>query len=290
MRVIWNSAEGFPTSLIKYLGSVGALSPGSSTVPMWNEDCKLSFVHSYVRLVKEAHHRKHQPMYPLVDSEVQSHPFAVWSGGTLGDRKVIMVFGKWSAADVLQLSQHYSHRRRWERLVACHEWIYHDLLTVLSDWTSIWNAAAGELRDRSSEVNQETFTGNVLQRMRRLNRAMATNILLRESLLIQQSSLKEIIALAPERYVEFRGLEEDAAEISFASRCNQVDRTLSHDLAVVQGILEQLQNLMAMIISVEQISTGQSVARLTYLGFVFLPLSFVAVSRLSQYSIQLTIR
>lgn len=274
--MIWNNTKGFPPSLITYLGSVGAFSPGSSTVPVWSEDCKLSFVDSYVRLVKKAHHKKQQPMYPLGSSEIQSHPFAVWTGGTSGGREVIMVFGKWSAADVLRLSQHYSLRRRWERLVACHEWIYHDLFTVLSDWVNIRNAAARELRDRSIEVNQETFTGNVLQRMRRLNRAMATNILLRESLLIQQSSLKEIIALASERYTEFRGLGEDAAEISFISRCIQVDKTLSHDLSVIQGILEQLQNLMTMIISVEQISTGQSVARLTYLGFVFLPLSFVA--------------
>ncbi|KAH8586963.1 hypothetical protein B0O99DRAFT_694995 [Bisporella sp. PMI_857] len=275
-EVRWDSFDNFPPSLLNYLRSTGAFSPGSSTVPEWDDIHKLSFVHNYVRLVKDPLLRQSQPMYILADAEVQSWPFAVWSGAVSRSSSAVLVFGKWLTSDVLRVQQHYSSQRRWQRLAACPEWIYHDLNIILSDWVGIWNAAAWELKDRSIEVNKENFTGNVLQRMRRLNRAMATNILLRESLLIQQNSLKEIIYLAPERYLEFRCLEQDAAEVGFISRCNQMDKALSHDLLVVQGILEQLQNLMAMIVSVEQISIGQSVARLTYMGFVFLPVSLVA--------------
>lgn len=275
-----NSFHNFPPFLSNYLRSIGAFSPGSSTVPEWDDIQNLVFVHNYVRLVKDPLCQQGRPMYMLGDAEVQSWPFAVWSGAVSSHahESTVIVFGRWSALDISRVQQHYSSKRRWDRLAACHEWIYHDLNTILSDWVGIWNAAAWELRDRSIEVNQENFTGNVLQRMRRLNRAMATNILLRESLLIQQNSLKEIIVLAPQRYFEFRSLEQDAAEVGFISRCSQMDKALSHDLLVVQGMLEQLENLMAMIVSIEQISTGQSVARLTSLGFFFLPVSLVAVS------------
>ncbi|PMD42306.1 hypothetical protein L207DRAFT_580972 [Hyaloscypha variabilis F] len=193
-----------------------------------------------------------------------------------------MVFGKWSTQDAALVSKHYSSgaSKRWDRLIVAPEWIFHDLNSIFGDWNHIWRLSARVLRDRSLEVNDESFTGNVLQRMRRQNRAMATNIWLRECLLIQQSSVKEIISYGPGQYSEFDSLTKDFAETSFMNRCSQVEKSIAHDLLIAHGILEQLQNLMTMIISIEQISSGQSVARLGFLGFVFLPLSFVAASPL----------
>lgn len=221
-----------------------------------------------------------------------------------------MVFGKWTIEDVSLVCDHYGDTtgERWNRLSSSPEWIYHDLHSIFSCWSSIWALSTAELRHRSLEVNNENFTGNVLKRMRRLNRAMATHILLRECLLIQQSFIKEVKALGArqyegvdehilqnrfsshpvpddedilqERFMSRRRVQVDVEILQdrFLSRCVQVEKLMVHDLLVVQGILEQLQNLMTMIISIEQISSSKSVAMLGYLGFIFLPLSFAAVS------------
>lgn len=259
----------------------------------------LSFVQNYVRLLDDSNRhssrnsrnlKKAAALYHLDRNEIYSWPLAVWSNGRLEEDNnssrvpIIMVFGKWSTQDVALVHQHYGAgaRERWSRLAAAPEWIFHDLNSIFGHWNRIWRLAARELRNRSLEVNDENFTGNVLQRMRRLNRAMATNILLRECLLIQEQSMKEITSYASEQYINFDSLAKDSAQTSFTCRCLQVEKSIAHDLLIVHGILEQLQNLMTMIISIEQISSGQSVARLGFLGFVFLPLSFVAASLLQR--------
>jgi hypothetical protein len=279
-----NSFGPFPPSLIHYINSKSAFSAGSSTVPQWDSESGLSFVHRYVRMKSQETKSEGDdvvPMYPLLDQEIYSKSCAAWTGAIfdVGYKKIpmILVFGELSVSDIFQIEAHYRSLKRRNRLLACPEWFYLDLLSSSSHWRNIWGLAVDELGERSTEVNRGHWSGSILQRMRRLNRAMATNLMLRESLHIESNSIKEVCERAADTYASFQGLGKDGFQVAFISRCQQARKSIEHDLLVAQGILEQLQNLMAMVVSLEQISQGEAVGRLGVLAFIFIPISWVAV-------------
>ena len=217
--------------------------------------------------------------YELGVLSIRSMPLAVWTGGRLSGVPIIMVMGQWDVSDVMKFIRHCEgdcrrDKTRYRRLQECPQWIYHDLYSTFTDWNDIWDAVQINLEELDQEVHELLGTGNVLERMRKINKAIAANIMLRESLAIQGNSLQAVNKLAESRWSE----SPNKVQLQFMERCKEMFTSLDHYSVLATGNLEQLQNLVSMMVSLEQIAQGNSVARLNILAFTFLPLSFIAVS------------
>lgn len=137
----------------------------------------------------------------------------------------------------------------------------------------------GVLDECAAEVHDEMLSvgRGILSRMRRLNKTTAATIMLREALDMQGKSMAFVHQQARGLWLDFDDLAKDEAQGAFLARCEDVGRALEHYEVLAKGTMEQLQNLLQMMISLEQIAQVQSVGRLNSLAFTFLPLSFVAV-------------
>ena len=126
-----NDFENFPPSLLSYLRSSTALTPGSSTVPEWDVNNGLSFVQNYIRLAdkrnglsRRSREDDASPLYYLASKRIISWPLAVCANTCIPAKDgkpsipVIMAFGHWEDADVELMEQHYSSatQDRWTRL------------------------------------------------------------------------------------------------------------------------------------------------------------------------------
>lgn len=268
-----------------------AFAPGSSLTPEWRNSSGLSFVENYLRVDDRGTKYGSEaelPGYNLGYARIRSMPLVVWTGGTLahltisGATEIPMIFviGDWDVGEVMTFvracESNYGGETRLQRLAKCREWIYHDLYSTFSDWIDVWDTARAHLGDLDRQVHAQIGTSNILERMRRLNKATAANIMLREARGTQARSfeiVKSQMLKASTRQTGSSALQED-----FRNRCTEVLQALDHYSVLARGNQEQLQNLMSMMVSLEQISQGQSSVRLNILAFTFLPLSFAAVS------------
>jgi len=211
-------------------------------------------------------------------------PLAVWTGAhlhpnsTWNERGVplVLVVGNWDRGHINQFITHCrgvcGEETRLTRLMRCNAWIYHDLFSTFMDWNGIWDAVRDRLGELDYEVHHQLGTGNILERMQMLNKATATNIMLRETLNMQKNSLDTVMEIVN------KNRDNGSHHHAFMKRGKELSKALEHYWALANGNKEQLQNLVSMMISMEQISQSSSVARLNLLAFTFLPLSFVAVS------------
>ena len=241
----------------------------------------LSFVDNYLHMTQAAGGSTTEAGargYTLGSSRIRSMPLAVWTGGKIAEIPIIMVMGKWDIADVMKFIRHCEGDcgggNRYQRLKECPQWIFHDLCSTFTDWNEIWDAVQMHMEDLDQEVHELLGTSDVLGRVRRINKATAANIMLRESLAMQEKSLQAVDRLTKRHWSE----APSEVQIQFGERCNEILTSLEHHSVLAKGNLEQLQNLLSMMVSLEQIAQGNSVARLNILAFTFLPLSFIAVS------------
>ncbi|TVY90708.1 hypothetical protein LAWI1_G002622 [Lachnellula willkommii] len=282
----------FPKPVLSYIKRWNAFAPGTSLVPQWQDDAGLSFLDNYLRIEYESPEdpEDEQPGYRLGSCKIISMPLAVWTGGHLETRSrsipVVMVIGDFSQADVNYFVRHCGgssgEATRLHRLVQSPEWIYHDLYSAFMDWDEVWDAVRDRLGELDHEVHRQFGTGNIFGRIEGLNKATATNIMLRETLKVQTKSLKTVIKLVKKN----RDISRNKQNIEFVKRGDELLMAWDHYLALANGNKEQLQNLVSMMVSLEQISQGQSVGRLNVLAFTFLPLSFVAtIFGMTQFTI-----
>ena len=130
-------------------------------------------------------------------------PLAVWTGGQLetesGNVPVIIVIGDWDQASIMRFVRRcegsYGEATRLHRLMKCHNWIYHDLFSTFMDWNEIWDVIRDRLSELHHEVHHQFGTGNILGRMQGLNKATATNIMLRETVKVQNNSLETVMEM-----------------------------------------------------------------------------------------------
>jgi len=271
-----------PTALLSYTATRNAFGSGTSLTPEWRQTSGLSFVDNYLHMANAARISSLETGvhgYELGVLSIRSMPLAVWTGGRLSGVPIIMVMGQWDVSDVMKFIRHCEgdcrrDKTRYRRLQECPQWIYHDLYSTFTDWNDIWDAVQINLEELDQEVHELLGTGNVLERMRKINKAIAANIMLRESLAIQGNSLQAVNKLAESRWSE----SPNKVQLQFMERCKEMFTSLDHYSVLATGNLEQLQNLVSMMVSLEQIAQGNSVARLNILAFTFLPLSFIAVS------------
>lgn len=153
--------------------------------------------------------------------------------------------------------------------------MYHDLYSAFNDWNGIWDAASSHLGELYENVYKQVGSRKVLKRMQDLNKATATNIMLRETLGMQNKSLQVITKMAKRHYRDGNHLEAPGYD-EFLERCTEMSDSLEHYAVLAKGNEEQLQNLLSLMVSMEQISQGQSMGQLNILAFTFLPLSFMA--------------
>jgi hypothetical protein len=280
--------SNFPRSIISYLKSSASFAPGSSLAPEWREAKGISFLENYLCISdqpRDAGSDDEFPGYHLGSKMIRSMPLAVWTGGRVGTPErgvpIEVVIGHWERPDIERFASHYQGQdtRRSQRLLECHEWIYHDLFSTFMDWNGIWDCVRCRLEDLDHEVHDQLGTSNILGRMRNLNKAVATNIMLREALAVQKNSLDTFMEFVTQNKDSFRSV----SNVEFLKRGKELLKALEHYKALANGNQEQLQNLVSMMVAMEQISQGQSVGRLNLLAFTFLPLSFIAVS-ISMYS------
>ncbi|KAK0099739.1 hypothetical protein ONS95_013367 [Cadophora gregata] len=274
----------FPKHVLSYIKSGNAFTAGSSLSPGREENSELSFLENHLSIGDATSEDREdlQPGYHLGSAEIRSMPLAVWSGGVLERRSLriplVMVIGDFVQTDVALFVTHCrSHcdggeTTRLQRLMMCPEWIYLDLYSAFMDWEGIWDAVRDRLVELDHEVHRQVGRGNILGRIENLNKATAVNIMLRETLDVQTSSLQTVMKLVKQA----KGKGSNKQDARFLKRGDELSGALDHCQALAHGNREQLQNLVSMLISLEQISQGQSMARLNFLAFIFLPLSFVA--------------
>ncbi|PVH81637.1 hypothetical protein DL98DRAFT_571000 [Cadophora sp. DSE1049] len=274
----------FPKPLLNYIKAWNGFAQGSSLSPGWEEHSGFSFLENYLRIgARSSDNREdEQPGYHLGTWEIQSMPLAVWTGCRLERRNlgvpVVMIIGDFNQSDIIQFFAHCKgsydggEAARLDRLMVCPEWIYHDLYSSFMDWEGIWDAVRDRLGELDHEVHGQIGRGNILGRIESLNKATATNIMLRETLDVQSSSFQTVMRLVKQA----RDTNINKQDSKFLKRGKELLCALEHYQALANGNREQLQNLVSMMVSLEQISQGQSMARLNVLAFTFLPLSFVA--------------
>ncbi|KAF8849535.1 hypothetical protein BDZ45DRAFT_752649 [Acephala macrosclerotiorum] len=285
----------FPKPILSYIKSSNAFASGNSLAPQWQNNCGLSFLENYLRIESESPDDSEDqlPGYHLGTFKIRSMPLAVWTGGHLGAKQrsvpVVMVIGNWDQQDIMQFVRHYEGPRREEmrlrRLMESHEWIYHDLFSTFMDWNEVWDNVRDRLGELDYEVHHRLGKGDILGRIQSLNKATATNIMLRETLNIQKNSLDTVIKMVTKN----RDTAGIGHSLAFVMRGEELLKALEHYWTLAHGNKEQLQNLVSMMLSLEQISQGQSVGRLNILAFTFLPLSFVAsIFGMTQFTISPT--
>ncbi|KAH7383052.1 hypothetical protein BKA64DRAFT_175457 [Cadophora sp. MPI-SDFR-AT-0126] len=262
-----------------------AFAHGTTLTPEWRDDSGLSFVENYLRVDETPQQFgsvPDLPGYQLGDTKIQSMPLVVWTGGRLNNEEtgvpIVVVIGNWDITQVMKFIRHLEGscggETRLQRLARYPEWIYHDLYSTFTDWNGIWDAARSHLGALDKEIQEQIGISNILERFRALSKAIAANIMLRESLNIEEHSLHTLLDVAI-RKTGNREKVPDAAKVDFVVRCRVMSNALEHYSVRAKGTLEQLQNLFSMMVSLEQISQSQSVGRLNILAFIFLPLSFV---------------
>lgn len=129
--------------------------------------------------------------------------------------------------------------KRCHKLRDYREWIYHDLHSVFTDWHGVWDAARLHLAELD-----HFGASNIGERMRRISRATAANIMLGESLTIHRESLKFMTKTV-------QVSEDGKIQRTQKDRCKEMTDSLQHYDVVRQGNLEQLRNLLSMMIALE---------------------------------------
>ncbi|KAF4622754.1 hypothetical protein G7Y89_g14273 [Cudoniella acicularis] len=294
LRALQSPFPSFPKALLSYAATRNAFGRGTSLTPEWRSTewipgSGLSFVDNYFHMTEAAQESTLETGvcgYELGSASIRSMPLAVWTGGITSEIPIIMVMGQWVLSDVMKFIRHCEGdcggKTRYRRLQECPQWIYHDLYSTFTDWNVIWDAVQIHLEDLDQEVHELLGTSNVLERMRRINKATAANIMLRESLAMQEKSLQAIHKFAERHWPT----EPNDVQFQYTERCKEISTSLEHYSVLAKGNLEQLQNLLSMMVSLEQIAQGNSVARLNLLAFIFLPLSFIAsIFGMTQFTI-----
>ncbi|PMD31721.1 hypothetical protein L207DRAFT_519074 [Hyaloscypha variabilis F] len=179
-----------------------------------------------------------------------------------------------------RIEQYYNsdpEGRRWNRTEACAFWIYLDLLSIFTDWDTTWKAARSNLGHRSKILHETERLTPVVEQTRNLHRDTATTIDLRESMRLHSFSMKHFL----------ESIKEQSSDLAMRDdliiRCkNTLVRLEYYDLTSAT-LLAQQENLLGLAFNTETVTQTQvnlnqtqAVNRITALGFIFLPLSFVA--------------
>jgi hypothetical protein len=203
----------FPKALLSYIGTLTAFGRGTALMLEWrNREIPasgLSFVDNYLHMTQaagvfttEAGARG----YTLGSSRIRSMPLAVWTGGGVAEIPIVVVMGHWDIVDVMKFVRHCEGDcgggNRYQRLKECPQWIFHDLCSTFTDWNEIWDAVQMHMEDLDQEVHELLGTSGVLGRVRRINKATAANIMLRESLAMQEKSLQAADRLTKRHWSE----------------------------------------------------------------------------------------
>ncbi|KAK4150239.1 hypothetical protein C8A00DRAFT_37158 [Chaetomidium leptoderma] len=282
---------GFPTGTFARVKDEHSVLPNLSTQNSFY--CVTEHVETWARDPSSPHRRRVE----LGANEARRLPIAVWSR-LRGASKVAVPGGEreYSPTIILccepgtsvpQRIKHFyrsksgnaaqgSHDRRWQRLESYAFWVYADLFTIFTNWDSTWEAATRNLSSSSQGLFDGRQRRQIMENTKSLHRDTAATIDLRGSMRLQKFSIKylhdAIARLAP---------RPDTASAS--SRSALVDRLqnmlvrLDYYELASQTLLSQQQNLLSLALNTEAVSQTQAVNRITLLGFVFLPLAFVAV-------------
>ncbi|KAF2683459.1 hypothetical protein K458DRAFT_432248 [Lentithecium fluviatile CBS 122367] len=157
-----------------------------------------------------------------------------------------------------------------------------DLLILLTEWADVWAIARQELAQRDLQVHTDELP--LLRKTKELHRDAAEIIALREDLRLHVTAVRRFSVMvgAQGPMMAKLGLlcgkntndvyeEEELEEL-----VDECLRNLLHQQESAAVIHKQLENLLSLAFNTEMVSQGQAVARLNFLAFIFLPLSFVA--------------
>ncbi|KAH1593640.1 hypothetical protein KXX44_008033 [Aspergillus fumigatus] len=180
---------------------------------------------------------------------------------------VTIIIGNAMIPDLITvLERHYTESScaRWQRLEKNILWIVPDLLYLFTNWNAVIIAMKAHLYSAESSGMKGILPVTIQTRL--LHQQMQTAIEIREVLRIHQAIANHVIKL------NLIG----TADKDLDDRLELIKGQMDHNAATIDTVKEQLQNLIQLAFNLEAVSQGQSVARLSALAFIFIPLSYVA--------------
>ncbi|EDP49498.1 hypothetical protein AFUB_075270 [Aspergillus fumigatus A1163] len=180
---------------------------------------------------------------------------------------VTIIIGNAMIPDLITvLERHYTESScaRWQRLEKNILWIVPDLLYLFTNWNAVIIAMKAHLYSAESSGMKGILPVTIQTRL--LHQQMQTAIEIREVLRIHQAIANHVIKL------NLIG----TADKDLDDRLELIKGQMDHNASTIDTVKEQLQNLIQLAFNLEAVSQGQSVARLSALAFIFIPLSYVA--------------
>ncbi|EAW20750.1 uncharacterized protein NFIA_112740 [Aspergillus fischeri NRRL 181] len=238
-----------------------------SIVQGWVADFREEFLKSFPNFpgasldLLEATNREAQSTLPTLDEMKTAQSLSV-NGQT-----VTIIVGNPLIPDLINvLERHYTENSwaRWQRLERNILWIVPDLLYLFTNWNAVIVAMKAHLYSAESSGMEGILPVTIQTRF--LHQQMQTAIEIREVLRIHQAIANHVIKLN----------SIGPADKDLDDRLELIKGQMDHNASTIDTVKEQLQNLIQLAFNLEAVSQGQSVARLSALAFIFIPLSYVA--------------
>ncbi|PKX95172.1 uncharacterized protein P174DRAFT_127072 [Aspergillus novofumigatus IBT 16806] len=185
---------------------------------------------------------------------------------TTGRNPVMIFIGNHARPDLIQtVTKHYSSdsARRWKRLLKEPRWGIADCLYLFADWTSILDTLRDKLRE--AELRSSGNRLPVAVRTRLLHQQTATVVEVRESLRFYQAVI-----------VHTRDKQNGRIGEDLSDQLRQMKRQLDHNMITLDTLKDQLSNLINLEFNLTTVAQSRSVAGLTVLALIYIPLSYVA--------------
>ncbi|ETS74792.1 hypothetical protein PFICI_13276 [Pestalotiopsis fici W106-1] len=167
------------------------------------------------------------------------------------------------------------NQRRWDRLEQSLHWIAVDLFFIYNRWDEVLGAITDTVANTDILVYLRSLPTMILARS--IHRNIGTLIELSEYIYLHEAVSQQIKdAVGRSANQKAKEQEGNQAPRHLEKRLGEIELHLQHVKSTTEIMQKQLENLLALAFNTETIEQGRTVARLTGLAFVFVPLSFVA--------------
>ncbi|KAL2833888.1 hypothetical protein BDW59DRAFT_156689 [Aspergillus cavernicola] len=278
LNIISNEMGGLPLELFGYVNKRG---PSTVVEPTYDDERQeFKFLLNYLS-TGQAGEDVFTMHFESETISIRSIATLILSTRRLGSTKEVnepMIMLYLSDLSMLPLIARYlggsNTAWRMKRLLECPLWIYVDLFQACGNWREVWDVARRDVARRDAQAYQDS--SSTLHLTRKLHRAISHVITLRENLRLHIAASDEFDDLI-QSDLRQEWLADSDMRTALTKRTRDILHSLEdHHWQVSEVILEQYKTLLDLVFNTETVTQGLAVARLNYLAFAFLPLSFVA--------------
>ncbi|KAI5796415.1 hypothetical protein EDC01DRAFT_651448 [Geopyxis carbonaria] len=167
-----------------------------------------------------------------------------------------------------RMENHWKQRlcRRWERLNLEPLWIFCDLFVVF-EWNNTFKTLSTELGKMNKGILNQS---SIIDQTQSLHKLVGITISVSENLRIQT-----LVAESLKKWLK-KATKNPESTIACHNRIYNISQKLASHRHTADVLRQQFQNMIDLKFNMVAISQGAVVGRLSLLGFIFIPVSFVA--------------